>query len=65
MKLFILTIALLLFPVAQVLAHEEGLEITNLAEAEWQGPVIAVIVIASAIIIARIIAKGRTDKLVK
>jgi hypothetical protein len=54
MKLFFITIALLL-RAAQIFAHEEGTEITNVAESDWVGPLIAIIVIAGAIIIARTI----------
>jgi len=54
MKIIFSTI-ILLFSVSPVFAHEEETEITNLAEADWLGPVIAILVIASAIMIARII----------
>lgn len=58
MKLFFSSIALLLFLASQAFAHEEELEITNLAEADWFGPLIAIVIIAGAIIIARIIRAG-------
>lgn len=56
MKIFILTIASL-FQTQRAFAHEKGSEITNIAEADWLSPLIAVIVIAFVIIIARIIRK--------
>ena len=55
MKIFLSTIVLLLLSAPQVFAHEEETEITNLAEADWLGPIIAILVIASAVMIARII----------
>lgn len=49
-----MSIALFL-PTMSVVAHEGETEFTNLAEAEWVGPLIAVLVIATAVIIARTI----------
>lgn len=46
---------ILLFSAPPVFAHEEGTEITNVAESDWVGPLIAIIVIVGAIIIARAI----------
>lgn len=54
MKSFVLTIVLLLFPLSLVFAHEEGTEITHIAEADWFSPLIAILVIIGAIIAARI-----------
>ncbi|MBI2065700.1 MAG: hypothetical protein HYT68_01385 [Candidatus Zambryskibacteria bacterium] len=55
MKILLATITLLLFSAPQVFAHEEGTEITNVAESDWIGPLVAIIIIVSAIIVARII----------
>ena len=57
MKTFFITIALLLTPLTQAFAHEGETEITNLAEAELVGPLIAILIIAGAIILARIIRR--------
>lgn len=61
MRTFFATIALLLIPITRVFAHEGETEITNLAEAEWVGPLIAILVIAVAVILARII-RGRLNR---
>ncbi|MBI3019868.1 MAG: hypothetical protein HYY60_00875 [Parcubacteria group bacterium] len=45
----------LFLPVVSVFAHEGETEFTNLAEAEWVGPLVAVLVIVAAVIIARTI----------
>ncbi len=55
MKFYMLLLTLLLSPLSRALAHEEGTEITNLAEADWLSPLIAILVIIGAIIFARII----------
>lgn len=55
MKILLLTITSSLFPAWQVLAHEEGAEITNLSEADRIGPLVAIVVVVGAIIIARFI----------
>lgn len=63
MKFFISTIILFLFPLSRAFAHEEGTEITNVAESDWVGPLIAIIVIVGAIIIARTIrARSNASK---
>lgn len=48
-------IALMFLPLTKVFAHEEGTEVTDIAEADWVGPLVAIVVIITAIIIARII----------
>lgn len=63
MKIFFYTIAILLFSAPQAFAHEEETEITNLAEADWIGPLIAFAILALAIVISRRIKKGRDQKL--
>lgn len=55
MKILFATISLLLLPLIKIFAHEEGAEVTNIAEVDWIGPLAAIVVIAGAIIIARII----------
>ena len=55
MKILLSIITILLFSATQVLAHEEGTEITNVAESDWVSPLVAIIVIVGAIIIARTI----------
>jgi len=60
MKIFLSIITILLFSVPQVFAHEEGIEITNVAESDWVGPLVAIIVIVGAIIVARTI-RARTN----
>lgn len=55
MKIFFVVITLSLSPFAQVLAHEEETEFTDLTEADWVAPLIATLVICGAIIAARII----------
>ena len=50
---FLFILAQMFFPLA-ALAHEGETEFTNLAEAEWVGPLIAVLIITIAIIVARI-----------
>lgn len=57
-KLLFFTISLLFVPISQVFAHEEGVEITNVAASDWASPLIGILVIAGAIILARIIRKG-------
>lgn len=61
---YILTITVLLFSLSRVLAHEEGPEITNLAQADWTSPIIAVIIIAGAIVIARIVRKKPSRQII-
>lgn len=62
MKLFILTVVILLFSLSQAFAHEEA-EVTNLAEADWLNPLIAVLIIVVTIIIARIVRLKLKNKL--
>jgi hypothetical protein len=57
-KLFISTISFWLLSAPWAFAHEEGTEITNVAEADWLGPLVAVAVITAVIIIARIIKRS-------
>ena len=65
MKIFFAIIALLFLPALRVFAHEEGTEITNIAESDWLSPFVAIIVIAGAIIIARIIRKRSSRQFIK
>ncbi|QQG46524.1 MAG: hypothetical protein HYY55_01620 [Candidatus Niyogibacteria bacterium] len=55
-KLFSISI-LLLLPLVKIFAHEGEEEITNLAEADWWGPIIAIIIIALVIMISKRIKK--------
>lgn len=64
MKTFFSSLALLLLPVFQVFAHEGETEITNIAEAEWAGPLIAVFVIMSAIFVARAIRRRLSRQII-
>lgn len=60
MRMFFATAALLFIPLTLAFAHEGETEITNLAEAEWIGPLAALLIIVSAIIIAHAMrARGR------
>lgn len=59
MKTFFLATAFVFLPVA-AFAHEEGIEITNIAEADWVGPLVALGVIAVAILLARILNKKQS-----
>ena len=60
-KTLLSTLATLLFSVSRASAHEEGIEVTNVAESDWLGPLIAIIVIFGAIILARII-RNRSNR---
>lgn len=61
MKLLIVTI-IFLSSVFQAFAYEGEEKITNLAEADWLGPIVALIIISLAIIISKIICKkGRSN----
>ena len=63
MKILLSIITILLFSATQVLAHEEGTEITNVAESDWVGTLVAVIVIVVTIIAARAIrARSSANK---
>ncbi|PIT96617.1 hypothetical protein COT82_02255 [Candidatus Campbellbacteria bacterium CG10_big_fil_rev_8_21_14_0_10_35_52] len=63
MKILLSTITILLFSAPRVFAHEEGTEITNVAESDWVSPLIAIIVIVGAIIVARAIrARSSANK---
>lgn len=56
----------LIFSAPYVFAHEEGTEITDVAESDWVGPLVAVIVIIVAIIAARAIyARSGANKQIK
>ncbi len=55
MKIILLAITTLFLSVSKALAHEEGIEITNIAESDWISPLIAIIFIAGAVVISRII----------
>lgn len=57
MKIFFYTIAIWLFSALQVFAHEEETEITNLVEADWVGPLIALAILALAIVVSKRIKK--------
>lgn len=48
---------MLLLPLVKIFAHEGEEEITNLAEADWWGPIIAIIIIALVIMISKRIKK--------
>lgn len=61
MKIIFATIVLSFLPLAKAFAHEGEAEVTNIAEADWVGPLVAVLIIAGAIIIARII-RARSRK---
>jgi hypothetical protein len=61
MKTLLSTITILFFSVSRASAHEEGIEITNVAESDWVGPLVAIIVIFGAIILARII-RNRSNR---
>lgn len=56
-KLLFFTTSLLFIPISQVFAHEEGGEITNVVASDWTSPLIGILIIAGAIILARIIRK--------
>lgn len=56
-KLLFFTTSLLFVPISQVFAHEEGGEFTDVAASDWTSPLIAILIIAGAIILARIIRK--------
>ena len=63
MKILLSPITILLFSAPRVFAHEEGTEITNVAESDWVSPLIAIIVIVGAIIVARAIrARSSANK---
>ncbi|MBI4117838.1 MAG: hypothetical protein HY453_02035 [Parcubacteria group bacterium] len=63
MKILLTALALLLSSAPQVFAHEEETEVSNLAEADWIGPFVAIIVIVGAGIIARAIrARSNANK---
>ena len=63
MKILLSIISILLFSAPKVFAHEEGTEITNVAESDWVGPLVAIIVIVVAIIAARAIrARSSANK---
>lgn len=57
MKKLLFTISLLFVPTSQVFAHEEGGEFTDVAASDWISPLIGILIITGAIILARIIRK--------
>lgn len=57
-KLLFFTTSLLFVPISQVFAHEEGGEITDVAASDWTSPLVGILVVVGAIILARIIRKG-------
>lgn len=63
MKLFILIIIYFLSSAYGAFAHEAEVEITNVAETNWVGPIIAFIIISGAVIIARIIRKKSSQQI--
>lgn len=65
MNTLLLMVALLLLSAPWAFAHEEGIEITNIAEADWLGPVVAACIIALAIIVARIIRKRSANQIMQ
>lgn len=62
MKIILLAITTLFLSVPKALAHEEGIEITNIAESDWISPLVAIIVIAGAVFISRIIRARSINK---
>lgn len=58
MRTFLATIILSLTPLTRVFAHEGEMEITNLAEAEWAGPLTAILIIL-VVIISRVIRRSK------
>lgn len=46
----------------QALAHESGVTPTDISEADFVGPVVGLLIISIAIVIARLIRKGRKHK---
>lgn len=61
-KLLFFTASLLFVPISQVFAHEEGGEFTDVAVSDWISPLIAILIIAGTIILARIIRKGSNQQ---
>lgn len=61
MRILFAVIALLLIPITRVFAHEGETEITDLAKAEWVGPLVAILVIAITIVLARMI-RGKSSR---
>lgn len=64
-KLLFFTASLLFVPISQVFAHEEGGEFTDVAVSDWISPLIAILIIAGAIILARIIRKRSSRQISK
>lgn len=62
-KLLLFTASILFAPISQIFAHEEGGEITDVAASDWASPLIAILIIAGAIILARIIRKGSNQQI--
>ncbi len=60
-KLTILTIAYFLLSSATVFAHEGEENITVISEADWVGPLVAVLIIVATVVVAKIIKKGRKN----
>ena len=61
MKLISITIAFLLLSVTTAFAHEGEESVTVVSEADWAGPTAAVVVIAVAIIVAKIVRDNRRN----
>lgn len=62
MKTLFSTIGLLLISASRAFAHEEGTEMTDVAEADWVSPLIAILIIIGTIVIAWIIrTKSKTQ----
>jgi len=59
MKLTIISAAYFLTLIPTVFAHEGESYITVVSEADWVGPMVAVLIIVAAIVIAKIIKKDR------
>jgi hypothetical protein len=59
MKLIIITIGYFLLSSATVFAHEGEEGITVISESDWVGPLVAVLIIVAAIVVAKIIKKSR------
>lgn len=58
MKLTITTISYFLLASATVFAHEGEENITVISESDWVGPLVAILIIIVAILVAKIIKKN-------
>ncbi len=62
MNVLFLTILISLIAISHAYAHEEEAIVTNVAQADWMGPLIAIVIISGAMILARIMRKNRSGK---